>query len=88
MIAKEFYTIDDVARCIENAMHGYALDGMNLPRSARIMCDLLGQMIYQKETVVAVAGMPEEMHRILIDGGVGQSGMEAALTMDDDARMK
>lgn len=72
MITKEFYTIDDVARSIENAMNGFVLDGMSLPREARILCDLLGEMIYQKESSVSVSGMPEEMLQILKNDGVAQ----------------
>lgn len=72
MITKEFYTIDDVARSIENAMDGFVLDGMSLPRNARILCDLLGEMIYQKESSVAAAGMPDELLRILKNGVVEQ----------------
>ena len=64
MIAKS-YTIDEVAESIDRAMKGCVLDGMTLPKEARILCDLLGEMIYQKETVVSAEGMPDQLREIL-----------------------
>lgn len=65
MISKVSYSIDDVAKGIDRAMKGCVLDGMSLPKEARILCDLLGEMIYQNETSVAVEGMPDQIKEIL-----------------------
>lgn len=53
-------TMDRLASAIQESMSGFQLDGISLPKDARMMVDVLGEMRYFNRDMVEIETLPEE----------------------------
>ena len=53
-------SMEKLAAAIQSSMEGFQLDGISLPKDARVMTDVLGEMMYYKQDAVDIESLPEE----------------------------
>lgn len=64
-MAQEIH-IDTLAKAISASMEGFKLDGLSLPPDTRLLADALGDMIYRKQTSIALDQLPENTQALIV----------------------
>ncbi len=58
--------IDTLAMAISASMEGFKLDGLSLPSDARLLADVLGDMIYRRQTSIESDQLPENIQALIV----------------------
>lgn len=64
-MAQEIH-IDTLAKVIFVSMEGFKLDGLSLPSDTRLLADVLGDMIYRKQTSIALDQLPANIQALIV----------------------
>lgn len=58
-------SLDELAMVIQRSMVGFELDGISIPRDARIIADIFGEMLYYRQYAVELEALPEEVQNTI-----------------------